>query len=478
MKYLDLVWTTMEDWGKSVDLHYGIFCLVPILIILAVALWKKDTFLSLLAGLIAAFLMAAKFNPIIALGLFIDQSYVTICDDGTVWVLLVCGLFGALIALMTKSGGVLGFSTLAGKLLKTRKQTLLGTWILGIIVFVDDYLNCLAVGAAIRPLADKQNISREMIAYIINSTGVTVCAIIPISTWGAFMSGLMKESGMTEGMSAFEGYCHAIPYMFYAIVAVIAVPLVCMKVLPMFKPMKLAEERAINTGETLSPVDKAALVEGLDDEKEFEGKKCRAINFILPIIVVAAFTIILDDMVVALFIAIIVAFVMYIPQRLMNVKEFCTHIIDGLTDMFPVLVIIIMAYMLIDVNEMLGLNEYITMICKASVNPKVFPVIIFVGVGALAFASGCFWSLAAIAFPIVGPVCMSLGIDPFLCAGAVVSAVAFGGHICLYSDTVILTGASTQVTNANYFKTSAPIVVAYPFVIGAILFLVAGIIMC
>ncbi|MDO4545629.1 MAG: Na+/H+ antiporter NhaC family protein [Bacillota bacterium] len=478
MKVLDLVWTTMEDWGESVQLNYGIFCLIPILIILALALWKKDTFLALMGGIIVAFLMAAKFNPIIALGLFMDQGYVTLCDDGTVWILLVCGLFGGMIALMTESGGILGFSGLAGKLLKSRKKTMIGTWILGIIVFVDDYLNCLAVGAAVRPLADEHRVSREMTAYIINSTGVTVCAIVPISTWGAFMSGLMEESGMTGGLSAFSAYCHAIPYMFYAIVAVIVVPLVCMGILPKFKNMRAAEERAMSTGETLSPESKAALVEGLEDEKRFEGKKCRAINFIAPIILTALLTILTEDMVVALLFSIVLCFILYIPQRLMNVKEFCSNLMKGLTDMFPVLVIIILAYMLIDVNEMLGLNDYVVTICEAAISPKLFPFIIFVGIGLLAFASGCFWSLAAIAFPIIAPVCTSMGIDPFLCAGAIVSAVAFGGHICLYSDTVILTGAATQVTNAEYFKTSAPIVAAYPFAIGAILFLVAGVIMC
>ena len=119
---MDAVWTTMEEWSASVELNYGIFCLIPILVILAIALWKKDTFMSIVAGLIVAILMAAKFNPLVAIGLFLDQFYITACDDGTMWVLLVCALFGALIALMTESGGVLGFSSWARKLLNTRKK--------------------------------------------------------------------------------------------------------------------------------------------------------------------------------------------------------------------------------------------------------------------------------------------------------------------------------------------------------------------
>ncbi len=361
---------------------------------------------------------------------------------------------------------------------KLQEKTLIGTWILGIIVFVDDYLNCLAVGAAVRPLSDEYKISREMLSYIINSTGVVVCAIVPISTWGAFMGGLMGSSGLDGGLSVFSAYTHAIPYMFYCIIAVVTVPLVAFGILPMFKPMKAAETRAVETGEVLSPESRAMLVEGLEDEKRLESKKCRAFNFIVPILSVAVFTIWLDDMVMALFISIVICFALYLPQRLMNVKGFVDTVVKGLTDMFSVMVLIILTYMLIDVNDMLGLNDLVVDLCRTSVNPKLLPFIIFVGIGLLSFASGSFWGLAGIAFPIVGPVCESLGLNPFLLSGALISAIAFGGHICMYSDTVILTSASTQASNTDYFKTSFPIIMAYPFAIGAILYLIAGFLMC
>ena len=474
---LDSLFMTMQEWGETVDLQYGVFCIIPILVILAIALWKRVTFPALLAGVIVACLMVAKFNPLIALGLFMDQLYITACDRGTMWVLLVCSLFGALIALMTESGGVLGFTTWTRKILNSRKKTLIGTWILGIIVFVDDYLNCLSVGAAIRPLADDHRISREMLGYIINSTGVTVCAIIPISSWGAFMSGLMDRAGLTGGLSAFSAYCHAIPFMFYPLVAVATVPLVCLGILPKFKNMRKAEERAISTGEVLSSESKAALIESLEDEDRLKNKPCRLINFVLPILIVIAMTILLDDMVYALVIAIIACFILYLPQRLMNPLGFVKVFMKGLTDMFGVLVMIIVCYMLIDLNAMLGLNEFVSVICTAAVPAKILPMLIFIGVGLLSFGSGSFWGLAAIAFPIVGSLSASLGINPYLLSGAVVSAVAFGGHICMYSDTVILTSASTQATCSDYFRTSFPIIMAYPFAVGSILFLIVGCIM-
>lgn len=474
---MDSIFMTMEDWLAEHTLNFGIFCLLPVIVILVIAVWRKTTFSALLAGVIVACLMVAKGNPLVTIGLFMDEFYITACDDGTMWVLLVCGLFGSLIALMTESGGVLGFTKIARKLLNSRKKTLIGTWILGIIIFVDDYLNCLAVGAATRSISDEHKISREMSAFIINSTGVTVCAIIPISSWGAFMSGLMEESGLTNGLSAFSAYCHAIPFMFYAIIAVIIVPLVACGLLPKLKNMKAAEDRAMNTGEVFSEESKAAMIEGLDDESRLEDKPHRMINFILPILVVVAFTIILDDMVFALVIAIIVCLLLYLPQRLMTLKQFVDTFMKGLTDMFGVLVMIIVCYMLIDLNAALGLNEFVTGICQASVSPKLLPFLIFVGVGLLSFGSGSFWGLAAVAFPIVGAVSVNLGLNPFLMSGAVVSAVCFGGHICLYSDTVLLTSASTQTTPSDYFRTSFPIIMLYPFAIGAILFLIAGFVM-
>lgn len=475
---MDAIFTTMEEWTEQNTFSYGIFCLIPILVILVIAVWRKTTFPALLAGVLVACFMVAKFNPLVTIGLFMDEFYATACDADTVWVLVVCGLFGALIQLMTDSGGVLGFTKIAKKWLNSRNKTLIGTWILGIIIFIDDYLNCLAVGAATRPLSDDYKISREMSSYIINSTGVTVCAIVPISSWGAFMSGLMEKAELTNGLSAFSAYCHAIPYMFYALVAVIVVPLVACGILPMFKNMKAAETRAIETGEVLSKDSKAALIEGLEDEERLKNKPHRALNFILPILIVVIMTIILDDMVFALVIAIICTLILYLPQRLMSIKEFIDSAMKGITDMFGVLIMIIICYMLIDLNAVLGLNDFVTAICSASVPAKILPVIIFIGIGLLSFSSGSVWGMAAIAFPIVGSVSADLGLNPFLMSGVVISAVAFGGHICMYADTVILTSAATQCTCSDYFRSSLPIILVYPFAIGVLLFLGAGIIMC
>ncbi len=455
---------------------FGLISLIPVVVILVFAIITKDTFISLFLGVASGFIIVAYGHPLNAFNGFVDGLYTVLADGNTAWVLMLCGLFGSLIMLMQESGGVLGFSNMTHKLLKTRNASLIGSWILGIIVFVDDYLNCLAVGAAVRDITDKQRVSREMLAYIVNSTGVTICAIVPISTWAAFMSAQMETAGMTQGMTPASAYVHSIPFVFYGWLAVLVVPLFATRILPLFGPMKAAEQRAMEIGEVFSEASKKALVELPDQEKKFEGKNCRAINFIAPILVVAILTIITEDILIGLFAAIGVAFLMYIPQRLMTIKEFFSNIMGGLVDMFPTLLIIILSYTLIEVNTQLGLIDFVVELALDTVNPSLLPVTIFVIIGLLSFASGSFWGLAAIAFPIVGPLAEALGVNPFLCAGALISAVCFGGHICMYSDTVILASASTQVTNAEYFRSSGPLVVV-PFVLAAILFAIFGFVM-
>lgn len=455
---------------------FGLLSLIPVVVIIVFALITKDTFISLFLGVASGFLLVAHGHPLTAFNGFVDGLYTVLADSNTAWVLMLCGLFGSMVMLMQESGGVLGFSNLTHKVLKTRKASLIGTWVLGIIVFVDDYLNSLAVGAAVRDITDKQRVSREMLAYIVNSTGVTVCAIVPISTWAAFMSAQMKTAHMTEGLSAAGAYAHAIPFMIYAWLAVLCVPLFCLKIIPLFGPMKKAEQRALETGQVFSATSKEALVEIPDEEKKFANIPCRASNFLIPMLVVAALTIKTEDILIGLFAAIGVCFIMYIPQRLMNVQKFFNSVMGGLVDMFPTLVIIVLSYVLIEVNGQLGLVDFVVDMALKTVNPALLPATIFVVIGLLSFASGSFWGLAAIAFPIVGPLASALGVNVFLCAGALVSAVAFGGHICMYSDTVILASASTQTTNAEYFRTSAPLVMV-PFILSIVVFLILGFVM-
>ena len=456
---------------------YGIISLIPICVILVSALITKRTLESILFGVIVGFLILAGGNPIELFELFLDSLYVVMTDDGSVWVFLVVVLFGSLIALMERAGGVFGFSKVTEKLINSRKSALIGTWVLGIIVYVDDYLNCLAVGSAMRSITDRFKISREMLAYIINSTGVTICAIVPFSTWGAFMGGLMVSNGIGgEDASPTGVYFSVAPFVFYGWLAVIAVPFFCLKLLPLFGPMSRVEERAITTGEVFSAVSKENLTDNMFEEPPVPQEKRRAINFIIPILIVAVITIFMEDILYGIFAALLTCLIMYLPQRIMSLFQYFSAIVKGIVDMTPIIVIIVLAYSLQEANSGLGLTDFVIDGALKAISPALLPATIFVVVGLLSFASGTFWGLAMLAFPIVAPLAEAMGANPFLCAGAVISAVCFGGHICIYSDTVILTAASTQTTNVDYFKTSFPLV-AVPAVLAVIVFLIVGFMM-
>ena len=355
-------------------MSFGFWALIPVIVILVLALITKDTFISLFLGVVVGFVMIAQGNPVTAFNKFIDALYTVMCDSNTAWVLMICALFSSVIFLITESGGVLGFSNLAEKVLKTRKQTMIGTWILGLIVFVDDYLNCLAVGAAVRKIADRQKISREMIAFIVNATGVTMCAIVPFSSWSAFMGGLMQKADMLGGLSVTGAYIHTIPYVIYGWLAIIVVPLICLKVIPLFGPMKKAEQRAMETGEVQSPEAKALHGELPDEELKFKDKKCRAVNFLLPILVIAIVAVWRDDLLIGVFAGLLACLIMYLPQRLMNINQYFNGILQGITDMCSMLVIIIMSYVLIEVNNQLGLVDTIVGAALKTVNPALLPV--------------------------------------------------------------------------------------------------------
>lgn len=454
-------------------MDYGALCLIPIAILLITAIVLKDTFVSLLLGTISAFLIAYGFQPAATFEGFVNALYEVMTDADNVWVFVIVALFGALIALLEDSGGALGFAGMARKFLKTRKQTLIGTWILGIIIFVDDYLNCLAVGAATRQLCDDQKISREMLAFIVNSTGVTVCAIVPISSWGAFMGSQMETSGLTGGLSAFSAYCASLPFVLYGWLAVIFVALYCLNIVPLFGPMKRAEVAAM-TGKNSSSSDEPAKDAALPDaETRFAGKKCRAFNFIVPLLALVILTVWLDDLAMALFPTLLLCFILYIPQRIMKPMAFMNSLQRGISEMAGVILVIILCYAFMSANEQLGLTEYVINAALNTLNPALLPVTLFLVIAALSFASGSFWGLAAISFPIAAPLASAMGVNPFLCAGAIISGVCFGGHICVYSDTVLLTAASTNTTPVAYLKTSFPLIIP-AVALSAIGYLVLG----
>jgi tetracycline resistance efflux pump len=465
--------------------HYGVLSLIPVIFVITIAVVTKRTFEPLLIGSLVGFITlhgTGFFMP------WVESMLKVTGDNG--WTILLFSLFGSFLALIEKSGGAMGFSNMAGKHIKSRSSALITTWILGIIVFVDDYLNALVVGSVMRNVTDRFKVSREFLAYVINSTGAAVCVLLPFSTWAAVMAKQIESTGVLKaGQKGLDMYISAIPFMFYAWAAVFIVPLIILKIIPIFGQMKKAEQRAYQTGQAIpsyninqyentqeyqTEPDDVVQNESIQVSENVAQKKGKVINFAIPMIVLAGVTIYMSDMVVGVLLALASCAILYFSQRLMNFNQFFDIVVEGVKDMIPAMMLILSAYFLQDANDALGLTPYVIEKVQPIMSPAVLPAVSFVIVALIAFATGSFWGVAAIAYPIILPLAQLMGVNIALAVGAVVSGVALGSHACFYSDAVTLTCAATQIKNSDYARTTLPIL-TMPFLIAIVVFLVIGI---
>ena len=225
-------------------MDHGILTLLPIVTVVAIALKTRRTLEPLIAGTLVAYLIID--GPKFIFG-WMDAFFRVATSYDHQWVFMVCLLFGSLIALLGASHGTMGFSKILDKLCRGPKSTLIITWIMGILIFVDDYLNIMTLSICMKKETDKHRIPREALSYVIDSTGAPVCALLPFSTWAVFFSGLffaeagVPELGYGSGISTFY---RVIPFVFYAIAAVVIVPLFALSVIPPMGKMRAAYQRA------------------------------------------------------------------------------------------------------------------------------------------------------------------------------------------------------------------------------------------
>lgn len=447
---------------------YGLLSLVPVMIVIVMALVTKRTLESLIVGSMVGFIILD------GTGFFTSwmNSALTVFGDSA-WYILVFGVFGIIIMLLEKSGGAQGMSTLGTKFAKTRTMALLSTWVLGLLIFIDDYLNNLGVSVAMRNVTDRFKVSRELLAYVINSTGAAVCVLIPISSWAVFMAGQYESLGVTANGSSLGAYIGSIPYMFYAWIAVIMAPLLIFKVIPVFGPMKKAELRAQETGDVF-PTSYYENRDPNEITEEMDPSKAKAMNFIIPMLIFVAGTILTDgDILLGGMITIVACAVLYLPQKLMKVAEFCDVAFKGFTSMSFVTGLVLTSFILGAANERLGLTPYIIEKVEPLLSPALLPVISFILVAFLAFACGSFWGIIAIVAPIIIPLALAMECNVLLVGAAIVSGTVFASHTCFYADAVTLISAGTQIKNTDYAKTSIPLT-AIPVVLSCILYLIFG----
>ena len=442
--------------------NYGIISLIPVTVVIVTAVISRKTVEPLILGALVGYVILYKAT------FFTEFLYgFTAIISENAWFVLVFGLYGIVIVLLEKSGGALGFGDFGTKVAKTRAASLLITWVLGILVFIDDYLNNLGVGTAMRNITDKHKVAREFLAYIVNSTGAAVCVLVPMSSWAILMISIYDGLGVQVNGSSYMAYVHTIPFMFYAWAAVLFVPLLALRIVPLWGPMKKAQLRA-DEGRLFPEGSQVKQIGGFEDIE-----KTSMWNFILPMAALIAVTLYTNDILIGMAVGFLVCILLFVPQKIMTLSELCDHSVEGFKSMVLCTGIVLSAFLLQRANGELGLTEYVISVAEPVINAKLLPVIAFIICSAIAAFTGSFWGTMTIASPIMIPLATTLGTDAILVGGAIVSAGAFGSHTCFFGDAVTLASAVTGITNTDYAKTALPMIVA-PTAVALILFTVFG----
>ncbi|MEO0338452.1 MAG: Na+/H+ antiporter NhaC family protein, partial [Bacteroidota bacterium] len=382
-------------------------------------------------------------------------SLLNVMSDPTIgWVILVCGLFGSLIHLLVASGGATAFADYLLRFVKNRKSALLVTWLLGLSIFIDDYLNALTVGSSMKKVTDQFKVPREMLAYIVDSTAAPICVLIPLSTWAIYIAGLLESEGVVAQGEGLQGYLQVIPFIAYGWVAAFLVPLVAIGWIPPLGAMRRAEKR-VQEGGALMPANSQAIALQLPEMAHTGTPKI--LHFVLPILVLISATVFFEiDALKGVMTAIVFTVVYFFFQRVMSFNQALAGVFDGFKTMIYALAIVVMSFVLKDVNNQLGLTAFIIESVSPWMNSALLPVIAFISLAVVTFATGSFWGVYAISLPIIIPLAQELEVNVWLAIGAVISAGAFGSHACFYGDATVLSSSATGCNNMAHVMTQLP----------------------
>ena len=432
--------------------HYGIISLLPACIVIVIAVLTKRPIESLLAGTLAGLMILAPTDTIAN---FSSLALTTMKDPTTAWVILVCSLMGSLIVILTRTGAATAFAEAVTKRANSRRKALVSTWLLGIVIFIDDYLNALAVSTSMKKVTDKYKVSREMLAYIVDSTAAPLCILIPISTWSVFFVGVLESSNVASAGEGFSLYVSAIPYMLYAWIAALLVPLVALGYVPALGLMKKAEKLAHEGKPNI--VEHNELDMGVNEMAK--GKNISPWNFIIAILCLVGFAIWYDiDVLVGTIFALIISIPLFGFQKIIGWFHLFDSVIDGIKLMLPAVIIVTVAFMFKEVNNQLGLPDFVIEVVQPIMSPKLLPAVTFITMGLIAFATGSFWGVLAISVPVVVPLAESLDVHTPLVLGALLSASAFGSHACFYSDSTVLAAQGSDCDVMSHALTQLPYV--------------------
>lgn len=445
----------------------GLIAVIIILLVIVGAITTKRSAEFMILGSVIATLVLYKQD-------FLSQWCLMLQDTlaENVWIILVCGLFGSLIALLQYSKGSYGFSKLVARFCTNERRTLLTTFVMGVLIFVDDYLNVLSIGVCMKGVYDKRKIPRETLAYMLDATGAPVCVLLPFSTWAVFYASLFMEQESVAALgfsSGIRAYTSAIPFCFYPIITLLIVVLFALGIIPKLGGMKKAYRRVETTGKVYSDASRKY---NHEERRGYE-EDGNIWDFVIPMAVLVAIAIITSDLLLAVVVSIFVCVVLYIPRKVIELDQFFNLIVKGFADMLPTLILLILAFLLQKVTEEMQMTDYVISIAQPFLRGTLFPLITFILMAALAFATASFWGMSAVVAPIVFPLGAAIGANPILIMAAIISGGAFGSHACFYCDATLLSSSSAGIDNMEHAVSQLPYV-SIAAVLSAVGFLVCG----
>ncbi|MDR2796645.1 MAG: Na+/H+ antiporter NhaC family protein [Spirochaetaceae bacterium] len=475
--------------------NVGLWSVFPPAFAIALALITKEVIFSLVLGVMSGTLIYGIASHTSILGVFYttaDLMINKVGDNGSMIVFL--SLLGALVALVTRAGGSRAYGKWASRKLKTKRSASLVTGLLGILIFIDDYFNCLTVGTVMKPVTDRHKISREKLAWLIDSTAAPVCVIAPISSWSASVVSYYPTATGITGMQAFV---QAIPINLYALLTIVMVFFISARKNGDFGPMLAAEKRAAEA-ESMHDAD---IAQNDDIAKLEASDKGTFLDLIIPVLMLVVFCILAmlhygglwdgsgksvydafgdTDAGMALSLgglcAIIVAFFMYVPRRLISFTDFFASITAGIKAMVPALVILTLAWTISGVcRDLLSTGDYVASLVRDSNMPvALIPAIMFLFACGLSFATGTSWGTFGILIPITIAVCDQVA--PYLSItslAAVMGGSVFGDHCSPISDSTILSSTGAGCRHIDHVATQIPyaVTVAGSCLVG---YLIAG----
>ena len=459
------------------------WALIPPVIAIGLALITKEVYSSLFAGIVSGALLAANFAPTGALDTAIGAGLID-AVSGTAGIFIFLVELGIIVALINKAGGSRAFGEWAQTHIKSRVGAQLATFALGILIFIDDYFNCLTVGSVMRPVTDKHRVSRAKLSYIIDATAAPICMIAPISSWAAAVAQYADDG---EGLNLF---ITAIPYNFYSLLTLVfIVTIVLMKF--DYGKMKTHEDNAILNGDLYTEGDKAEVVE---DAPSSKGRVFDLIAPIMFLIVMSVFALVYvggifdganfvdafanTDATIGLpwggLFSLIVIIAYLLIRKLMSFKDAMACVPQGFIAMVPAILILTFATGLKNITTELGAKYFVgDLMSNAAGLANFLPGVIFLVACVLAFATGTSWGTFGILIPIVtaifepGSEILIIGMSACL-AGAVC-----GDHCSPISDTTIMSSAGGQCNHLNHVSTQIPYAVTVA-AISFVMYIIAG----